>query len=125
MRSRGIHGDEGYLAALLWDQINRMCGKEQVSLFMRPEHWKPEEKRVNPRVPASISVDYATQNEVHRDFIRNIGVGGAFIESRDLHLGPEITMVFSILDREQPLRIAGEVAWVGPQGIGVKFRRPV
>ena len=122
MTSRRTNGGEGYMAALLWDQINRMCGEKQLSLFMRPTGWKDDEKRVHPRVPCSILVDYATHDQACRDVIRNIGVGGAFIESCDLHLGPEITMVFSILDHEQPIKITGEVAWIGHRGIGVKFK---
>ena len=99
-----------------------MCAEKQLSLFMRPTGWEDEEKRVHPRVSCAIPVDYATQDQAYRDIIRNISVGGAFIESCDLHLGPEITMVFSILDQEQPIKITGEVAWIGHRGIGVKFK---
>lgn len=114
--------DEGYMAALLWDQINRMCGEEQLSLFLRPTDWKEEEKRVHPRVPCSVIVDYATYDQAYRDVIRNISVGGAFIESGELPLGPELTMVFSLNDDEASIKLRGEVAWVSQRGIGVKFR---
>jgi hypothetical protein len=122
MTSRDIHRDEGYMAALLWDQINRMCGEKQLSLFLRPTGWKDEEERVHPRVPCSILVDYATQDQAYRDVIGNISVGGAFIKCCELHLGPEITRVFSIHDDEPSIKLTGEVAWVSQRGIGVKFK---
>jgi hypothetical protein len=121
LRSRRTNRDEGHMAALLWDQINRMCGEKQLSLFMRPT-WKDEENRVHPRVSCSIPVDYATQDQAYRDFIRNISVGGAFIESRELHLGPEITVAFSLHDDEASFKLRTEVAWIGKQGIGLKFK---
>jgi hypothetical protein len=122
MKSGGTHRDEGYMAALLWDQINRMCGEKQLSLFMRPTGWEDEEKRVHPRVSCSLPVDYATQDQAYRDVIRNISVGGAFIESRELHLGPEITVVFSLHDDEASFKLRTEVAWICKQGIGLKFK---
>lgn len=122
MKSRGTHRDEGHMAALLWDQINRMCGKTQLSLFMRPTGWKDEEKRVHPRVSCSIPVDYTTQDQAYRGLIRNISVGGAFIESRELHLGPEITVVFSLHDDEASFKLRTEVAWIDKQGLGLKFK---
>jgi hypothetical protein len=122
MKSQGTRWDEGYTAALLWGQINRMCGEVQLSLFMRPTGWKDEEKRVNPRVSCSVPVDYATQDHAYRGVIRNMCVGGAFIDSRELHLGPEITVVFFLHDDEASLKLRAEVAWIGKQGIGVNFR---
>jgi hypothetical protein len=122
MTSRDTHQGEGYMAALLWDQIVRMCGEEQLSLFLRPTGWKDEEKRVSRRVPCCILVDYATQEQAYRDVIRNISVGGAFIESCELPLGPEITMVFSLHEDEPSIKLRGEVASVSQRGIGVKFK---
>jgi Tfp pilus assembly protein PilZ len=98
-----------------------MCGEKQLSLFLRPTAWKAEQKRVHPRVPCSILVDYARQDQAYRDVIRNISVGGAFIETCEILLGPEITMVFSLHDDEASIKLEAEVAWVSQQGIGVKF----
>ena len=67
-------------------------------------------------------VDYALQDSVYRDFITNVSIGGAFIESHMLPIGPEITMVFSFRDDDSPIKTAGEVTWIGQEGIGVKFR---
>ena len=122
MTSRNTHRGEGSMAALLWDQINRMCGEKQLSLFLRPTGWNDEERRVHPRVPCSILVDYATHDQAYRDVIRNISVGGAFIKSCELPLGPEITMVFSLHEDEPSIRLRGEIASVSRRGIGVKFK---
>jgi Tfp pilus assembly protein PilZ len=57
--------------------------------------------------------------------IKDISAGGAFIEfSRPFPIGQEITLVFSSLGDQKPVRIIGEIAWTGPQGIGVKFKTP-
>ena len=111
-----------YVAALLWEQINRMWEDKQLPLFMRADDWKHEERRVHPRIPCLLLVDYATQYCVYRDFIKNVSVGGAFIESSRLPIGPEITLTFSLFDAVKPLKITGQVVRLGPEGIGVRFR---
>jgi Tfp pilus assembly protein PilZ len=99
-----------------------MYGDKQFPLFMRSGEWNDEEKRLHPRLPCFLLVDYATHDSVYRDFITNISVGGAFIESPTLPIGPEIMMAFSFLDDHNPIKIIGEVTWICQEGIGVKFK---
>lgn len=99
-----------------------MWEDQRLPLFMRAADWEQEERRVNPRIPCFLLVDYATQGRAYRDFVKNISIGGAFIESLKLPTGPEITLVLSCFEGQKPLKIAGQVAWVAPEGIGVKFK---
>jgi len=123
MTKRIDRAREGYyVTALLWEQINRMFEDKQLPLFMRFDDWNMEEKRVHPRIPCLLLLDYATHDCVYRDFMKDISVGGAFIESRKLPTGPEITLVFSFFEDDNPFKIRGEVAWISEGGIGVKFK---
>jgi Tfp pilus assembly protein PilZ len=123
MRKWADQAREGYITALLWEQIHWMYGDHQLPLFMRSNDWTREEKRVHPRLPCFLLVDYAVQDCVYRDFIKDISIGGAFIESHKLPTGPEIIMVLSLFGDSNPIKMAGRVVWIGEQGIGVKFER--
>jgi hypothetical protein len=111
-----------YVSALLWEQINRMWGNEQFPLFRGANDWRYEERRVHPRMACNFLVDYAVQDCFYRDFVRNVSLGGAFVESCKLPIGPEMTMVFSLSDADKPVKILGQVAWVDRDGIGVRFK---
>ncbi len=72
-----------------------------------------------------MAVDYASRDRAFKDFIHNISAGGVFVEtSAPFSAGEEITMTFSLPSYEEPVKVAGEIAWSLPQGIGVKFRAP-
>jgi len=81
-----------------------------------------EERRLYPRVPCFLLVDYATGGNAYRAFVRNLSADGAFIES---HMpgptGPDISLVISLREGKNPVKINGEIAWSGGQGMGVRF----
>lgn len=84
------------------------------------------ERREHPRKPCSLPVTYTTQDMLSSDTIRDISSGGAFIEtSEPLSVGHQITLWFSLPDREEPVLITGEVVWTPRKGIGVKFTSPL
>ena len=112
-----------FTMALLWEQINRIYRDKELPLFMRSDDWSREENRAHPRLPCLLLVDYAVQDCVYRDFIKDMSAGGAFIESHKLPTGPEIIMVLSPFGDGNPIKMAGRVVWIGEQGIGVKFER--
>lgn len=67
-------------------------------------------------------VDYAAQNGVYTDPIKNISNGGVFIETdTSLNVGTDITMLFSDLARIDLIRIAGDIIRTTPNGVAVKF----
>jgi Tfp pilus assembly protein PilZ len=52
----------------------------------------------------------------------DISVGGVFIETCELHdVGQESLLSLLFPGRNEPFRVAGRVAWKGPNGVGVKF----
>jgi Tfp pilus assembly protein PilZ len=109
----------------LMNLINKMTEEQQAELLNLLE-WKPEEQRKYPRKPYFREVDYATNNQVFRDFIQNLSAGGMFIETRELFcVGQEITLVFSLPDCGKPVKIRGEIVRHGPQGIGVAFKQEI
>jgi Tfp pilus assembly protein PilZ len=81
-----------------------------------------EEKRGCFRKPHMAVVDYTYDGKSYREFIKNIGFGGVFIEtSSPIPIGQEIIMTFQLAGSKVPLRKKGKVAWSGPTGFGVKF----
>jgi Tfp pilus assembly protein PilZ len=103
------------------------------------------EKRKSDRKPCFFYADYAYKGRVYRDFIKNISTGGAFIETinsiplgQELVLtysepvstlpvktspgGQEILVTFSKPVSTAPVKKTGSVAWVGPDGFGIKFK---
>ena len=105
--------------------INNMPEDQQIEL-LRLLQWQPEEQRKYPRRSYFMDVDYAIHDRAYKDFIQNIGAGGMFIEtSESFSTGEKISMVFSISSLKRPLKIIGEIVWIGPQGMGVKFKPPI
>jgi hypothetical protein len=55
------------------------------------------------------------------DTLRNISEGGGYLQTfRSFSAGEEIALDFSQQDHEQ--KVMGHVVWVGPEGLGLKFR---
>jgi Tfp pilus assembly protein PilZ len=79
-------------------------------------------KRKHYRKPFFTAVDYATQDGVYKDFIKNISAGGVFIETcMPLTVGQEISLTFPT-PNQQHIKIIGEIVRISDQGIGVKFK---
>lgn len=109
----------------LMDLIIKMSEEQQAELLNLLE-WKPEEQRKYFRRSYFRDVDYATNDQVFRDFIQNLSAGGMFIETRQSFcVGQEITLVFALPACGKPVRIRGEIVRSGPQGIGVRFKKPI
>ena len=86
------------------------------------ENWRHGERRKAPRKESSIAVMYATRGRIFKDFIKNISKLGAFIETpAGFAAGEQITLIISSPDREEPIKIQGEVIWSVPEGVGVRF----
>lgn len=84
------------------------------------------ERRRHPREACNILVDYTLKGRVFRGFILNISRGGALIANgRSFLVGEEVTMVFRHPISQGNRRITGEIAWVTPKEIGVKFKSTV
>jgi hypothetical protein len=108
--------------AVLKDQIARMGHELGVLPLGASEDRLRRERRLYPRVPCFLLVDFATQGCAYRAFIRNISADGAFIQSqRPVPPGPDVTLVISLPDDRSPVKIVGDIAWTGEEGMGVRF----
>jgi hypothetical protein len=85
-------------------------------------NWQNKDQRRHPRTPCSIITEYMVAEQVHRDLIKNISLGGAFIESRtDIPLNLVVSQSFFFPNFEIPIRSNSKVVWTAPHGFGVRF----
>ena len=117
-----IEPEESGATAIPRDQITRMgerMGPEPPALIRDRLH---VEKRLYPRIPCFLMVDFVTQECAYRAFIRNISADGAFIESEQpVHAGPRVSLVISFPEEPSTVKTAANIVRIGEQGIGVKF----
>jgi uncharacterized protein (TIGR02266 family) len=96
-----------------------------------------DERRSSQRIPVTVTltVQYRSGDELHRDRVLNRSVGGLFIRtSRPLPIGTELDLVIDI-SGELPIRQRARVVWERlydkkapphePEGMGVQFEEPV
>jgi hypothetical protein len=122
MKTWIIEPDETCVTTLLKNQLNRMGEEARVLPSLDSDDRLREERRLFPRIPCFLLVDYATQDCAYRAFIRDISVEGAFIESHGpVPHGPDISLVISILDRQYPVKITGEIVRIREEGLAVRF----
>ena len=86
------------------------------------------ERRVSPRAPVTVRIDYSTVDAMFSEFTRNINEGGLFIESETLlALDEQVQLQFRLPGVDDHFKVSGRVAWVreagidGPPGMGVEF----
>ncbi len=122
MRIWIIEPDDTCATALLKDQLTRMGEELGILPSIVTEERMREERRLYPRIPCFLLVDYAAQGCAYRAFVRNLSADGAFIESHTpAPPGPDISLVISFLDDRRPIKIRGEIVRVGDEGLGVRF----
>ena len=85
-----------------------------------------QEKRLTPRTPLSMAVNYAVQGEAYEDFVQDISAGGIFIETQ-IHfvLGQSLAITLPLPGHQHFIQVTGEVVRQTPHGIGVKFNKTV
>ena len=86
------------------------------------------ERRLSPRAPVTVRVDYSTVDSIFSEFTRNINEGGLFIESETpLPLEDKVQLHFRLPGVDDPFKVDGRVAWIkesgadGPAGMGIEF----
>ncbi len=76
---------------------------------------------VPPPPPAHARIEYATEQELAKDWIENLSQGGAFVRTSAPHpIGTEVLLDLALPDGAR-LEPRGVVAYVGAQGMGVRF----
>ncbi len=92
---------------------------------------KHSEKRKEPRVPVRIRIQYETADRFFEDYIRNLSLGGIFIEtSKPLPVHTKLKIQLCLPEMKDPLVVDGVVVHtlrVGKQvapsvsGMGISF----
>jgi Tfp pilus assembly protein PilZ len=81
------------------------------------------EKRRFQRTDCLISIRYEAKGHNFGDALRNISEGGGYLQTfRAFSVGEEISL--ELPPRNHGEKVVGDVVWVGPKGIGLKFRVP-
>ena len=75
------------------------------------------DRRVDPRAPIELKVEYKKLNTFFADYTRNISKGGTFIKTKKpLDEGTEFVFKLIVPKLPAPLAIRGEVRWVVREG---------
>jgi len=89
----------------------------------KPSYDSGLEKRHFQRTGCFLGISYAVKGHSFRDTLRNVSQGGGYLQTtRSFSVGEEISM--ELPPRDHGEKVVGNVAWVGPEGIGLKFRVP-
>ena len=81
------------------------------------------DKRAHHRKKVLTIVDYAIPDKFFRDYVHNISEGGTFIRTgKPLAVGTDITLTLVMPESGIPIKIKGEVIWIGKKGMGLKFK---
>ncbi len=68
------------------------------------------EKRTHPRKPVNILIKYEVVNQFFEDYIKNISLGGIFVETREpLPVHTRLKVRFSLPDMRVPIETTGVV----------------
>jgi hypothetical protein len=102
--------------------IEKLSIEEQRVLARLLNNWEKRDQRTHPRVPCTIITEYLALNRLYKDTIKNISLGGAFIESANrLPLDLKISQNFFFPNFEIPIQSKSRIIWIAPNGFGVQF----
>jgi hypothetical protein len=80
------------------------------------------EKRRSQRTDCLIAIRYEVRGHNFGDALRNISEAGGYLQSfRAFSVGEEVSLE---LPQDHGEKVLSDVVWVGPEGIGLKFRVP-
>ena len=107
----------------LSELVSQMSMEQLEGLIVSAEELLGKKKRVHDRVPCLITADCVCQGKAANTFVKDISMGGVFIESVDaLTEGAEVTLTLSFAHHSKPFRISGDVVRSSPRGFGVQFK---
>jgi Tfp pilus assembly protein PilZ len=82
------------------------------------------ERRYHERINCSLSISVDDYENAYSGNIRNIGLGGAFVEM-DIKakppIGNEVLVTIPYQKKPDYLIIRGRVIWSKPEGVGISF----
>ena len=84
---------------------------------------KSEDLRRHPRRSYKKTVLFTSQNQYYEGLTNNISNGGVFIETSDtFSVGQIIKLVIPGTKIDKGVMLKGEIVYVKPKGVGVKFK---
>jgi hypothetical protein len=102
--------------------LEKLSIEEQRTLARLLNNWKERDQRRHSRIGCSIITEYRFLNRSYRDTIKNISLGGAFIESANrFPVDQEIRQHFFFPNFEIPIRSKSKIMWTSGAGFGVQF----
>lgn len=92
----------------------------------------PPDKRISPRAPIELKVEYRRLNTFFADYTKNISRGGTFIKTpKPLGIGTHFLFKLYIPTLDEPIVLTGQVLWIvkpedsgpdNPPGMGIRFK---
>lgn len=71
-----------------------------------------QDRRIQPRAPIELKVEYKRLNSFFADYTRNISRGGTFIRTdKPLGIGTEFMFTLHVPQLAKPLELRGRVQW--------------
>jgi len=111
------------LTARLNRLVEEMSMEQLAGLIEQAEKICGVNKRVHERIPCQLTADCVIDNFARQKFIRDISLGGAFLESPEpLPQGMTFPMTLSMAHHYKPFKIMGEIARNTPRGVGIRFK---
>ena len=123
MKDLSTKSNEPSVVDRIHDLIRMMPEDELRTLLKELEQRVLKGRRKHHRKPFFTAVDYATQDGVYKDFIKDISSGGVFIKTNmPFSVGQEVSLTFPIPNQQEHIKITGKIVRIIDEGIGVKFK---
>ena len=88
--------------------------------------WQKTDRRSQPRKPCSLTVQFAVEEQVLTEVIKNASTGGMLMQTfAPLRPGQEIPMTIWPSNLKEPVEATVEIVWTGEEGVGVQFVTPI
>ncbi len=124
MTNTGKQPEKVNYTSILTNLISKMSENQKKALLLMAEEILSLDQRSHPRKSYTITANYAIEDQMFQDLIKDISAGGIFIETQQpLSLGQKIILTFPVPSQENHLKITGEVVRTTEDGFGVKFRK--
>ena len=102
--------------------MEKMDETKLVDLLARANEIDEKKERAHPRHPCLIQTDYVTMSRAYQDYVKDISLGGVFIQTDEsFSSGQEITLTLALAGHVKPFKITGQIVRSDQRGIGVKF----
>lgn len=106
----------------LLEMFDRMTEEQQQIYLRHLEKLQANWKRHHPRQRCQIDVDYDTQDGSFKNTIKNISLGGVYIETQEpFTLGQQIELYLTSPINQISCMVTGQVVRRDKNGIGIEF----